>query len=145
MSPGMAAAPAWFPAGWLASPCGQGKTDLHTVASAGSSAVATRRKSSWLIAAMTARRTPSLLNGGWSVLNRRKPIQPTGSVTPSAMPGLDRSAGSRSATGRSIQSTSLFCNAAMAVAESGMTRHSMRSTRATLPPEVQSGGSGLGR
>ena len=49
--------------------------------------------------------------------------------------------GKRSGRGYSHQSTSLFCSAALAVAPSGMTVHSMRGKKARLAPVAQTAGS----
>ena len=63
----------------------------------------------------------------------------------SAIPAFRRSSGTRSGIGVSHQSTSPLCNAAAAVAASGMTRHSTRSNATRLPPASQSPGSSRGR
>ena len=55
-----------------------------------------------------------------------------------------RSNGTRSAIGYSHQSTSPFCSAAEAVAGSGITIHSMRSTNIRLPPASHEAGSWRG-
>ena len=57
---------------------------------------------------------------------------------------LRLSSGTRSACACSYQSTSPFCNAADAVAASGMIFHSIRWKLAILPPEVHSAGSWRG-
>ena len=75
---------------------------------------------------------------------RKVPMLPSGSAMSTATLRLRRSTGTRSEIGFSHQSTSPFCSAAEAVAGSGMTIHSTRSTRIFLPPASQDAGSSRG-
>jgi hypothetical protein len=69
---------------------------------------------------------------------------PSGSAISTATLRLRRSTGIRSVIGFSHQSTSPFCSAAEAVAGSGITTHSTRSTIIRLPPASQLAGSSRG-
>ena len=68
---------------------------------------------------------------------RNVPILPSGSAISTEMLRFFFNSGTRSEIGFSHQSTSPFCSAAEAVAGSGMTTHSMRSTSMFLPPASQ--------
>ena len=96
-------------------------------------------KSAWLMAPSSACRSFGLLKGACRWLKRAKPSCPVGSGMSMTMSRARRSGGSRSFGGFSHQSTSPDCSAAEAVALSGVTRHSTRSTRARFGPEVQAG------
>ena len=68
---------------------------------------------------------------------RNEPILPRGSPISTLMFLFFFRTGTRSAIGFSHQSISPFCNAAAAVAGSGMIIHSTRSTIICLPPASQ--------
>jgi hypothetical protein len=75
---------------------------------------------------------------------RKLPMLPSGLAMSSMTLRFLRSSGTRSAIGVSHQSTSPFWSAAEAVAGSGITIHSLRSSSIRFPPASQEFGSWRG-
>src|ERR1700730_8122054 len=92
------------------------------------------RKSSWLKAYQSARRTRGLSNGLCRWFRRNMFWLPTGLRVMSWTLRSALSRACRSKGGASMKSISPACSALIACRWSGMACHSMRPTLATLPP-----------